>query len=32
MNVNWDDKQNICEAIITITFPCKRAIMKHNMN
>ena len=30
MNVNWDSNhnQNICEVIITITFPCKQTLMK----
>ena len=37
MNVNWDCNKNICEAIITITFPGKQTIMIltisiHNMN
>ena len=27
MNVNWDCNKNICEAIITITFPGKQTIM-----
>ena len=31
-NVNCDVNQNICEAIITITFPCKKTTMKHDMN
>ena len=32
MNVNCDCNKNICEAIITITFPGKQTIMKHDMN
>ena len=32
MNVNYDGNKNISEAIITITFPCKQTIMKHDMN
>ena len=32
MNVNCDGNEIICEAIITITFPSKQTIMKHNMN
>ena len=32
MNINWDGNQNICKTIITITFPCKQTIMKHDMN
>ena len=31
MNVNCDCNKNICEAI-TITFPGKQTIMKHDMN
>ena len=31
MNVNCDYNKNICEAI-TITFPGKQTIMKHDMN
>ena len=31
MNVNCDCNKNICEAI-TITFPSKQTIMKHDMN
>ena len=31
MNVNWDGNSNICETIMTITFPCKQTIMKHDM-
>ena len=32
MNVNYDSNENMCEAIITITFPCKQTRMKHDMN
>ena len=32
MNLHWDGNQNICEAIITITFPFKQTIVKHDMN
>ena len=32
MNANFDGKENICQAIITITFPCKQTTMKHDMN
>ena len=32
MNVSCDSNENICEATITITFPCKQTIMKHDMN
>ena len=32
MNVNCDCNKNICEAIITITFPVKQTTMKHDMN
>ena len=32
MNVNCEGNENICEAIITITFPCKQSIMKYDMN
>ena len=32
MNLHWDGNQNICEAIITITFPFKQTIEKHDMN
>ena len=32
MNVNYDSNDNICEAIATITFPCKQTIMKHDIN
>ena len=32
MNVNCDYNKNICEAVITIIFPAKQTIMKHNMN
>ena len=31
MNVNCDCNKNICEAI-TVTFPGKQTIMKHDMN
>ena len=31
MNANCDYNKNICEAI-TITFPGKQTIMKHDMN
>ena len=32
MNVNCDYNKNICEAAITIIFPAKQTIMKHDMN
>ena len=34
MSVNnyCDGNENICEVIITITFPCKQTTMKHDMN
>ena len=32
MNFHCESNQNICEAIITIIFPCKQSIMKHDMN
>ena len=32
MNIHCNGHQSICEAIITITFPCKQTIMKHDMN
>ena len=32
MNVNYDSNDNICEAITTITFPCKQTIMMHDIN
>ena len=32
MNVSCDSNENICEAIITITFPCKQTMMKHDMD
>ena len=32
MNDNCDGNENICEAMITITFPCKQTIMKHDIN
>ena len=32
MNVNCEGNENICEAIITITLPCKQSIMKYDMN
>ena len=32
MNVSCDGNENICEATITITFPCIQTIMKHDMN
>ena len=32
MNVNCDYNKNICEAVITIIFPGKQTIMKHDMN
>ena len=31
MNVNYNCNENICEAIITVTFLCKQT-MKHDMN
>ena len=30
MNVSCDSNENICEATITITFPCKQTMMKHD--
>ena len=32
MNFSCNSNENICEATITITFPCKQTIMKHDMN
>ena len=32
MNVSCNSNENICEATITITFPCKQTIMKHDAN
>ena len=32
VNVNYDSNDNICEAITTITFPCKQTIMMHDIN
>ena len=32
MNVSCNSNENICEATITITFPCKQTIMKHNVD
>ena len=32
MNVNYDSNENIWEATVTITFPCKQSIKKHDMN
>ena len=32
MNVSCDSNEKICEATITITFPCKQTIMKHDMD
>ena len=32
MNVNCNSNKNICEAMVTITFPCKETIMKYDMN
>ena len=32
MNVSSNSNENICEATITITFPCKKKIMKLGMN
>ena len=32
MNANCDGNENICQAIITITFPSKQTTMKHDMN
>ena len=32
MNFNCDSDENICEATITITFPCKQTMMKHGMD
>ena len=32
VNVNYNGNENICEAIITITFPCQQTIMKHYVN
>ena len=31
-NFNCNSNKNICEAIITVTFPCKQTIMKQDMN
>ena len=30
--VSCDSNENICEATITITFPCKQTMMKHDMD
>ena len=30
MNVSCDSNENICEATITINFPCKQTMMKHD--
>ena len=32
MNVRCNSNENICEATITITFPCKQTIMKHDVD
>ena len=32
MNFNYDSNENIWEATVTITFPCKQSIKKHDMN
>ena len=32
MNVNWDSNENICEAIIKITFSCQQTLMRHDIN
>ena len=32
MNVHCDGNRNICEAIITIAFPGKQTIVKHDIN
>ena len=32
MNVSCNNDEKVCEATITITFPCKQTIMKHDMN
>ena len=32
MNVSCDSNENICEATITITFPCKQTMMKFDMD
>ena len=32
MNVHCDSNENICETTITITFPCKQTVMKHDMD
>ena len=32
MNVNCEGNENIYEATLTITFPCKQTIMKHDVN
>ena len=32
VNVKYDSNKNICEAIITITFPCKQTNLTHDMN
>ena len=32
MNVSCDSNENICEATITITFPFKETIIKHDMD
>ena len=32
MNVSCDSNENICEATITITFPCKRTMIKRDMD
>ena len=30
--VSCDSDENICEATITITFPCKKTMMKHDID
>ena len=32
MNVDCDSNKNICEATVTITFPCKQTIIKHDVD
>ena len=32
MNVSCNSNENICEATITITFPCIQTIIKHDMD
>ena len=32
MNVSCDSNENISDATITITFPCKQTLMKHDMD